>query len=70
MVFGEIWMFILGPTGLFDVLLTSKVFRVAGVSSGRERASCVAGVSSRSKTLACAAGVSNGRERVVCAASV
>lgn len=57
-------MFILGPSGLFDVLLTSKVSRVAGVSSARERVSCLAGVSSRSETLACVAGVSSGSERV------
>ena len=63
-------MFILGPTGLFDVLLTGRVSRPASVSSGMERVSCVAGVSSRSETLACVAGVSSGRERVVCAASV
>ena len=60
----KIWMVILGPTGLFDVLLTSKVSRVASVSSGTERVSYVAGVSSRSETLACVAGVSSGSERV------
>ena len=57
-------MVILGPTALFDVLLTSKVSRVASVSSGTERVSYVAGVSSRSETLACVAGVSSGSERV------
>ena len=35
----KIWMVVLGPTGLFDVLLNSKVSRVASVSSGTERVS-------------------------------